>query len=34
LQITKIDTPRCMIGEGPVWDVAEQVLYFIDIHGK
>jgi hypothetical protein len=34
LQITKIDTPRCMIGEGPVWDVAEQVLYFIDILGK
>jgi sugar lactone lactonase YvrE len=34
LQITKIDTPRCMIGEGPVWDAAEQALYFIDILGK
>jgi sugar lactone lactonase YvrE len=23
-----------MVGEGPVWDVAEQALYFIDIVGK
>jgi sugar lactone lactonase YvrE len=23
-----------MVGEGPVWDVAEQVLYFVDIVGR
>ena len=34
MKITKLDTPLCMIGEGPVWDVAEQALYFIDILGK
>jgi len=34
LNISKIDAPRCIIGEGPVWDVAEQALYFIDILGK
>jgi L-arabinonolactonase len=34
VKITQIDTPRCIIGEGPVWDVAEQALYFIDILGK
>jgi L-arabinonolactonase len=34
LKITQVETQRCIIGEGPVWDVAEQVLYFIDILGK
>ncbi len=34
MKITQVDTPRCIIGEGPVWDVAEQALYFIDILGK
>ena len=34
MNISKINTPRCMVGEGPVWDVAEQALYFIDILGK
>lgn len=34
VRITQIDTPCCVIGEGPVWDVAEQALYFIDILGK
>ncbi len=34
MNISKIDAPRCMVGEGPVWDVAEQALYFIDILGK
>jgi sugar lactone lactonase YvrE len=28
--ITKLDLPRCKVGEGPVWDVAEQALYYID----
>jgi sugar lactone lactonase YvrE len=31
VELTQIDTHRCIIGEGPVWDVAEQALYFIDI---
>jgi L-arabinonolactonase len=34
VKISQIDTHRCIIGEGPVWDIAEQVLYFIDILGK
>ncbi len=34
MKITQIDTQLCTIGEGPVWDVAEQALYFIDILGK
>jgi L-arabinonolactonase len=34
VKISQIDTHRCIIGEGPVWDVAEQALYFIDILGK
>jgi len=31
MQITKLGLPRCTVGEGPVWDVAEQALYYIDI---
>lgn len=31
MQITKLGLPRCKVGEGPVWDVAEQALYYIDI---
>ncbi len=34
MKISQLETPQCMIGEGPVWDVAEQALYFIDILGK
>lgn len=34
MKISQVDTPLCSIGEGPVWDVAEQALYFIDILGK
>jgi L-arabinonolactonase len=34
MKITQIDTYRCTIGEGPVWDVAEQALYFIDVLGR
>ena len=31
MRITKLDLPRCSVGEGPVWDVAEQAMYYIDI---
>jgi sugar lactone lactonase YvrE len=31
MRITKLDLPRCSVGEGPVWDIAEQALYYIDI---
>ncbi len=31
MRITQLDLPRCQVGEGPVWDVAEQALYYIDI---
>lgn len=34
MKITQVETHRCTIGEGPVWDVAEQALYFIDILGR
>jgi L-arabinonolactonase len=34
VKISQVETQRCTIGEGPVWDVAEQALYFIDILGK
>ncbi len=31
MQISRLDLPKCQVGEGPVWDVAEQALYYIDI---
>jgi len=34
MHITRADLPKCSIGEGPVWDVAEQALYYIDILAK
>lgn len=34
MRIERVPTIPCMVGEGPVWDVAEQALYFIDIVGK
>lgn len=34
MRIERIDAPRCLVGEGPLWDVVEQALYFIDIVGK
>jgi L-arabinonolactonase len=34
VKISRVAAPRCVIGEGPVWDVTEQALYFIDILGK
>jgi L-arabinonolactonase len=34
VKITRVDVPRCRVGEGPVWDVAEQALYLVDIVDK
>ena len=34
MKITRIEAPKCLVGEGPVWDVAEQALYYVDIMGK
>lgn len=31
MEITKLDLPKCKVGEGPVWDIAEQALYYVDI---
>ena len=34
MKITRLPPPRCSVGEGPVWDEAEQALYYIDILEK
>jgi len=34
MQITRLPLPRRSVGEGPVWDEAEQALYYIDILEK
>jgi sugar lactone lactonase YvrE len=34
VKIRRLDVPQCSVGEGPVWDVTEQALYFIDIVGR
>jgi sugar lactone lactonase YvrE len=34
MQITRVETPPVDGGEGPLWDVAEQALYFIDNTGQ
>jgi len=31
VKISRVETEHCLVGEGPVWDVAEQALYFVDI---
>lgn len=31
MKITRVGTQRYKVGEGPLWDVAEQALYFIDL---
>ncbi|MCL6251372.1 SMP-30/gluconolactonase/LRE family protein [Altererythrobacter sp. KTW20L] len=31
MEITRLELPRRSVGEGPVWDVAEQAMYYIDI---
>ena len=34
MKISRVETKHCLVGEGPVWDVAEQALYFVDIVGR
>ncbi len=34
MQIRRLDVPQCSVGEGPVWDVSTQRLYWIDILSK
>lgn len=34
MKIEHVPTVHCRVGERPVWDVAEQALYFFDIVGK
>ncbi len=34
MKIHRLVAPRCLVGEGPVWDVAQQALYYVDIIGK
>ena len=34
MEISKLDLPKCKVGEGPVWDPAERALYYIDIVDK
>jgi L-arabinonolactonase len=31
VKISRVDTARCLLGEGPVWDAATRSLYFLDI---
>ena len=31
MRVEQVELPLCQVGEGPVWDVAEQALYYIDI---
>ncbi len=34
VEILRLDVPQCSVGEGPVWDVDTQSLYWIDILGQ
>ena len=34
MEIRRTKAPKCLVGEGPVWDVREQALYLVDIVGK
>ncbi len=34
MKIGRVETQRCLVGEGPVWDAAAQALYFLDIGKK
>jgi sugar lactone lactonase YvrE len=34
MQISRIETETCLVGEGPLWDPAGQALFFLDITGR
>ena len=34
MKIHRVDTERCLVGEGAVWAAEEQALYFLDITGR
>lgn len=34
MEISRLNLPQCAVGEGPVWDVQSQSLYWIDIVGQ
>jgi len=34
MQIVRLSVPQCSVGEGPVWDVRSQRLYWVDILEK
>lgn len=34
MKFTPLSVPKCSVGEGPVWDVQQQALYWIDILGR
>ena len=34
MEFTRLEVPQCSVGEGPVWDVEQQALYWIDILEK
>ena len=34
MKIHRTRAPKLLVGEGPVWDVAEQALYMVDIVGR
>ncbi len=34
MKISRVGTPKCQVGECPIWDITEQALYFIDIFGR
>lgn len=34
MKISRVEVPQCSVGEGPVWDVESQCLYWIDILEK
>ena len=31
MRFATLDDSRCHLGEGPLWDVAEQALYWVDL---
>ena len=33
IEITRLDVPRCKLGEGPLWDERTGKLYYVDVFG-